>query len=153
MSRRRANGPCCTTRSTERRPVRITLLLLLALVPFAAAAQELEVEDTIELSAPVLQTLSKLQDEWLVWNSAFLQADERAASAAVDDMLRKTSTVNAPWTVLEGNCKRWARVRAVSHLVETLRAALGEPPGEPLPRPEPEAEVEADPAEADADAD
>lgn len=44
-------------------------------------------DNTIALSAPVLQTLAKLQDEWLVWNSAFLQDDEVAASAAVDDML------------------------------------------------------------------
>jgi polyphosphate kinase 2 (PPK2 family) len=45
---------------------------------------------------------------------------------AVDDMLAKTSTFVAPWTVVEGNCKRWARVRTVSHLVDTLRGALGE---------------------------
>lgn len=44
---------------------------------------------------------------------------------ALDDALSKTSTHDAPWTVIEGNCKRWARLRAVSHLVETLEAGLG----------------------------
>jgi len=47
---------------------------------------------------------------------------------AVDDMLRKTSTHVAPWTLVEGNCKRWARIRTLTHLVELLRAGLGEEP-------------------------
>lgn len=40
--------------------------------------------------------------------------------AAVTDMLLKTSTQQAPWTVVEGNDKRWARVKTL----ETILAAL-----------------------------
>ena len=43
---------------------------------------------------------------------------------AVGDMLLKTSTKQAPWTIVEGNDKRWARVKA-------LRTVLGALP--PLP--------------------
>ena len=32
---------------------------------------------------------------------------------AVNDMLLKTSTLHAPWTVIEGEDKRWARVRTL----------------------------------------
>jgi polyphosphate kinase 2 (PPK2 family) len=39
---------------------------------------------------------------------------------AVEDMLLKTSTQQAPWTVIEGNDKRWARVRTLSTVVEKL---------------------------------
>lgn len=49
---------------------------------------------------------------------------------AVDDMLARTSTFVAPWTVVEGNCKRWARVRTVAHLVDVLRDAVGTASGE-----------------------
>lgn len=44
---------------------------------------------------------------------------------ALEDALSKTSTHTAPWTVIEGNCKRWARLRAVTHLADTLDTALG----------------------------
>lgn len=44
--------------------------------------------------------------------------------AAVEDMLLKTSTVTAPWTVVEGNDKLWARVKTLRTLVETLSREL-----------------------------
>jgi len=43
---------------------------------------------------------------------------------AVDEMLLKTSTHLAPWTVVEGNDKYYARVKVVRTLVEGLSAAL-----------------------------
>ncbi len=39
---------------------------------------------------------------------------------AVQDMLMKTSTAQAPWTVVEGNDKRWARVKSLETVVEAL---------------------------------
>jgi len=45
---------------------------------------------------------------------------------AVNDMLVKTSTPAAPWTVLEGNCKRFARVKALRTLVDVISTGLGE---------------------------
>mgnify|MGYP000104497036 CR=1 FL=1 len=44
---------------------------------------------------------------------------------AVNDMLLKTSTVTAPWTVVEGNDKWYARVKTLRTLVGTLDRALG----------------------------
>ncbi len=43
---------------------------------------------------------------------------------AVQDMLRKTSTLTAPWYVIEGNDKLWARIRTQEILIETLTQAL-----------------------------
>lgn len=43
---------------------------------------------------------------------------------AVNDMLAKTSTENAPWAVVEGNDKYYARVKCIRHLVEKLGATL-----------------------------
>lgn len=43
---------------------------------------------------------------------------------AVEDMLLKTSTRTAPWTVIEGNDKLWARIRTQQVLVELLGAHL-----------------------------
>ncbi len=44
---------------------------------------------------------------------------------AVDDMVQYTSTAAAPWTLVEGNDKRYARVKVVKTFCERLEAALG----------------------------
>ncbi len=43
---------------------------------------------------------------------------------AVDDMLLKTSTSYAPWTVVEANCKYFARVKAMKTVIEAIESAL-----------------------------
>jgi polyphosphate kinase 2 (PPK2 family) len=40
--------------------------------------------------------------------------------AAVEEMLLKTSTLTAPWTIVEGTDKRWARVKVLRTVVESL---------------------------------
>ncbi|MDY6785803.1 MAG: polyphosphate:AMP phosphotransferase [Cyanobacteriota bacterium] len=45
-------------------------------------------------------------------------------SATIEEMLLQTSTGVAPWTLVEGNCSRWATVKVLSQLVVTLREAL-----------------------------
>ena len=52
--------------------------------------------------------------------------------AAVRDMLLKTSTITAPWTIVEGNDKYWARVKALTTVVETLSSELDYKPLDPL---------------------
>ena len=52
-----------------------------------------------------------------------------AYEEAIEEMLLRTSTVTAPWTVLEGNDKRYARLRAARHLADTLAAHLDDPEG------------------------
>ncbi|HSP06025.1 MAG TPA: phosphate--AMP phosphotransferase, partial [Acidobacteriota bacterium] len=43
---------------------------------------------------------------------------------AVVEMLYKTSTTYAPWTIVEGNCKWWARVKAVRTVVDQIEKQL-----------------------------
>lgn len=43
---------------------------------------------------------------------------------AVNDTVRKTSTELAPWTLVEGNCKRWARVRAIDAVCDAWEKAI-----------------------------
>ena len=53
-----------------------------------------------------------------------------AYEEAVEDMLLKTSTLHAPWTVIEGEDKRWARIKVLRTVVELIAAAraAAEPP-------------------------
>ncbi len=44
---------------------------------------------------------------------------------AVVDMVKATSTTYAPWTILEGECKRFARVRALETVIAAYQEALG----------------------------
>lgn len=48
-----------------------------------------------------------------------------AYEEAVADMLLKTSTLTAPWTVVEGNDKLWARIRTQETLITALEGNLG----------------------------
>ena len=51
---------------------------------------------------------------------------------AVNDMLLKTSTLTAPWTIVEGNCKWYARVKALRTLVDRLTDELNYLPPDPV---------------------
>jgi polyphosphate kinase 2 (PPK2 family) len=50
---------------------------------------------------------------------------------AVEEMLLKTSTRTAPWTLIEGNDKYWARTRVLAKLVDVLSKELDYAPGDP----------------------
>jgi polyphosphate kinase 2 (PPK2 family) len=43
---------------------------------------------------------------------------------AVDEMLRKTSTENAPWFIIESNDKKYARIRTLQIIVDALEKAI-----------------------------
>ncbi len=45
-----------------------------------------------------------------------------AYEEAVNDMLLKTSTLHAPWTVVEGEDKRWARVKTLRTVTDLIAA-------------------------------
>ena len=55
---------------------------------------------------------------------------------AVEEMLVKTSTRTAPWSLIEGNDKYWARTKLLATLVEILSNGLGYKPQDPLRRKE-----------------
>jgi len=44
---------------------------------------------------------------------------------AVDEMLRRTSTENAPWFIIESNDKKYARIKTLRILVDALEKACG----------------------------
>lgn len=64
----------------------------------------------------------KLTDE--DWRNREKWADYEQA---VDDMVQYTSTSSAPWILVEGNDKRFARVKVVKTFCDRLEAALGDP--------------------------
>ena len=45
---------------------------------------------------------------------------------AVDEMIRKTSTKNAPWYIIESNDKKYARIRALKIITDALEKACRE---------------------------
>jgi len=55
---------------------------------------------------------------------------------AVEEMLLKTSTVTAPWTIVEGNDKSWSRIRVLKTVVETLSRELDFQPDILLAKPD-----------------
>ena len=57
-----------------------------------------------------------------------------AYEEAVEEMLVKTSTRTAPWSLVEGNDKYWARTKVLSKLVEILSKELDYQPADPLKR-------------------
>jgi len=48
---------------------------------------------------------------------------------AVVDMLQKTSTRSAPWTIIEGNDKYWERVKTLKTIIDVLAPSLKIPTG------------------------
>ena len=59
-----------------------------------------------------------------------------AYEEAVKEMLVKTSTATAPWTLIEGDDKYWARSKVLAKLVKILSAGMGYQPADPLRRAE-----------------
>jgi polyphosphate kinase 2 (PPK2 family) len=51
---------------------------------------------------------------------------------AVEEMLLRTSTRTAPWTLVEGNDKYWARVKVLDRVVNVLSSELRYKPQDPL---------------------
>jgi len=42
----------------------------------------------------------------------------------VVEMQNRTSTTYAPWTIIEGNCKWWARVKTIRTVIERIEQKL-----------------------------
>ena len=45
--------------------------------------------------------------------------------AAVQDMVERTSTTNAPWTLVEGNSKKYARLKVLRTVANALEREVG----------------------------
>ena len=63
---------------------------------------------------------------WKLTDEDWRNRDKRAQYAeAVEDMLDRTSTSQAPWHLVEGDSKRYARLRVVETVNQAIEAAIG----------------------------
>lgn len=62
---------------------------------------------------------------WKLTDDDWRNRDKRAAyEAAVEEMIERTDHVDAPWLLVSGENKRWARVAVVLGVVEAIEAGL-----------------------------
>jgi AMP-polyphosphate phosphotransferase len=84
---------------------------------------------------------ARLDHPWKRWKVTQEDFRNRARRddylAAAHDMFERTSTRWAPWTAIDGNIKKSARITALTAVAEALEAAC--PPRPPAPDPEVEA--------------
>jgi polyphosphate:AMP phosphotransferase len=63
--------------------------------------------------------------QWKITDEDWRNRDKwKQYRVAVVDMLHHTSTTYAPWTILEANCKLFARIKALRTVAEALERAL-----------------------------
>jgi polyphosphate kinase 2 (PPK2 family) len=66
--------------------------------------------------------------QWKLTDEDWRNREKRPAyDAAVEDMVRRTDTGWAPWHLVEGDSKRWARVKVVETVVARVEQALAKP--------------------------
>ena len=64
--------------------------------------------------------------QWKITQDDWHNRERRAPyESAIDEMIRRTSTACAPWTVVEANCKLFARVKVLETTIAAIRGALG----------------------------
>ncbi|MBQ8119831.1 MAG: hypothetical protein IJ172_03540, partial [Ruminococcus sp.] len=44
----------------------------------------------------------------------------------IDKMIEKTSTKAAPWNIIEGNDKKYARIKAMKTIIDAIESKLKE---------------------------
>lgn len=75
---------------------------------------------------------ARLDDPWKHWKVGPEDLRNRARRddylKALKDMFERTDTRWAPWTVIDGNNKKAARIAALTHVADTLAAALPKKP-------------------------
>ena len=63
--------------------------------------------------------------QWKITDEDWRNREKRPKyEPAVVEMLRRTSTPHAPWTILEANCKYYARIKALRSVAEALEKAV-----------------------------
>ena len=71
---------------------------------------------------------ARLDDPWKRWKTGLEdyrnRAKREAYLAAMHDMFARTDTGGAPWTVINGNDKKAARIHALTEVADQLEAAV-----------------------------
>ena len=74
------------------------------------------------------QLAERLEDPWKRWKTNADDYRNRARRAdylaAMAEMFARTDTAWAPWAVIDGNDRRAARIRTLTHVVEHMEARL-----------------------------
>lgn len=74
--------------------------------------------------------------QWKLTDEDWRNRDRRREyEAAIEDMLERTDTPYAPWTLVEADSKRWARVRVVETVIRAIEDGLRERGLEVPPQP------------------
>ncbi|MBD0395828.1 MAG: polyphosphate:AMP phosphotransferase, partial [Microcoleus sp. C1-bin4] len=73
--------------------------------------------------------LKKLEEDtlqaWRVRPEDWKQAKKyEEYTTLAEEMVAQTGTGSAPWTLVEGNCQRWARVKVLTQMAATITEAL-----------------------------
>ncbi|NES71745.1 MAG: polyphosphate:AMP phosphotransferase, partial [Okeania sp. SIO2D1] len=80
-----------------------------------------------ELKKRLKKTAADSLKAWRVRSEDWQQAKNyKQYTAFAEEMLIHTNTEFAPWTLVEGNSQRWARVKVLTEMVSTLSKALDE---------------------------
>ena len=75
--------------------------------------------------------------QWKLTQEDWRNREKRPAyEAAVEEMLARTDSPQAPWCLVEGDSKRWARVKVVETVAAAIEDGLRER-GLPIPKPPP----------------
>ena len=82
--------------------------------------------------------LKKLEDDslqaWRVRPEDWKQAKKyEEYTALAEEMVTQTGTGPAPWTLVEGDCQRWARVKVLTQMAATITEALDRLPTQSAP--------------------
>jgi polyphosphate:AMP phosphotransferase len=82
--------------------------------------------------------LKKLEDDtlqaWRVRPEDWKQAKKyEAYKTFAEEMVVQTGTGPAPWTLVEGNCQRWARVKVLTQMAAAITEALDKLPMQSAP--------------------
>jgi AMP-polyphosphate phosphotransferase len=89
--------------------------------------------------AEQLERFEARQDDplkgWKLTDEDWRNRDKRAAyEEAVEEMLEHTDVPDAPWVLVEGDSKRWARVRVLEETITAIEAGMRRV-GVPVPEP------------------
>ncbi|MEG3988426.1 polyphosphate:AMP phosphotransferase [Microcoleus sp. S28C3] len=82
--------------------------------------------------------LKKLEDDtlqaWRVRPEDWKQAKKyQEYTTLAEEMVAQTGTGSAPWTLVEGDCQRWARVKVLTQMAATITEALDRLPMQSAP--------------------
>jgi AMP-polyphosphate phosphotransferase len=72
---------------------------------------------------------------WKLTDEDWRNREKRAAyEEAVEEMLDHTDVPDAPWILVEGDSKRWARIRVMDETIKAIEAGMRRV-GVPVPEP------------------